>query len=299
MQTLTMEETITKQKDMSVLAFDPPDGFTGKNIFPDPVTTPTYMELWEVEKNLNFHEWRMWIGAHYKLPVHLCFLYVMGIFLGQIFMRRKPAYKLNQFMIIWNVALAGFSLAGFFRSYPEVLHLLYRSNGFYRITCSRYVGRFSYFFRELMELGDTAFIVLRKKPVIFLHWFHHATVMCYTWSTFEYLDPSHRWYTVMNYFIHAIMYSYYALRAMRFTLNKKVSMIITALQLCQMIAGVGINVYSIIKINEGTPCARKLQNVQMVLLMYTTYLVLFAQFFYSSYITPKNKNDTKDRCHCE
>lgn len=40
MQTLTMEETITKQKDMSVLAFDPPDGFTGKNIFPDPVTTP-------------------------------------------------------------------------------------------------------------------------------------------------------------------------------------------------------------------------------------------------------------------
>lgn len=89
MEPIGLEEVITSQKDMTTLAFDPPDGFSGRNIFPDPVTTPNYMELWEVEKNLNFHDWRMWFGSHNKLPVHFCFIYVMGIFLGQVIIEKN------------------------------------------------------------------------------------------------------------------------------------------------------------------------------------------------------------------
>ena len=37
---------------------------------------------------------------------------------------------------------------------------------------------------KVPELGDTIFIVLRKQPLIFLHWYHHATVLVYSWSVF-------------------------------------------------------------------------------------------------------------------
>ena len=37
---------------------------------------------------------------------------------------------------------------------------------------------------KIPELVDTAFLVIQKKPVIFLHWFHHVTGTCaegYSW----------------------------------------------------------------------------------------------------------------------
>ena len=34
---------------------------------------------------------------------------------------------------------------------------------------------------KLIEYGDTVFLVLRKRPISFLHWYHHTTVLAYTW----------------------------------------------------------------------------------------------------------------------
>lgn len=38
-------------------------------------------------------------------------------------------------------------------------------------------------FSKIAELGDTLFLVLRKRPVIFLHWYHHAVVLIYCWHS--------------------------------------------------------------------------------------------------------------------
>ncbi|VDL66713.1 unnamed protein product [Nippostrongylus brasiliensis] len=38
-------------------------------------------------------------------------------------------------------------------------------------------------FSKIAELGDTVFLVLRKRPVIFLHWYHHAVVLVYCWHS--------------------------------------------------------------------------------------------------------------------
>lgn len=40
-------------------------------------------------------------------------------------------------------------------------------------------------FSKLPELVDTVFIVLRKQPLIFLHWYHHASVLIYCWFSYQ------------------------------------------------------------------------------------------------------------------
>ncbi|VDK55178.1 unnamed protein product [Gongylonema pulchrum] len=35
---------------------------------------------------------------------------------------------------------------------------------------------------KIAELGDTIFLVMRKKPLAFLHWYHHAVVLIYSWN---------------------------------------------------------------------------------------------------------------------
>jgi hypothetical protein len=42
------------------------------------------------------------------------------------------------------------------------------------VACERLGNNFFFFFLQFPELLDTAILVLRKKPVIFLHVFHHA-----------------------------------------------------------------------------------------------------------------------------
>ncbi len=65
---------------------------------------------------------------------------------------------------------------------------------------------------KAVELIDTAFLVLRKRPIIFLHWYHHVTVMMYTWHACKEHAASGRWFISMNYTVHALMYTYYASR---------------------------------------------------------------------------------------
>jgi len=65
---------------------------------------------------------------------------------------------------------------------------------FYRITI--------FCISKVPELIDTLFIVLRKQKLIFLHWFHHATVLIYAWYSYHDWTASGRWFVFMNYTVH-------------------------------------------------------------------------------------------------
>merc|ERR1712179_596621 len=104
------------------------------------------------------------------------------------------------------------------------------------------------------ELGDTVFIVLRKQQLIFLHWYHHLTVLIYVFYCFSQFTSCGRWFMVMNYFVHSLMYSYYTLRALRVRVPRTVAMVITSLQLLQMVVGCAVNTGAFLYKRQGRDC---------------------------------------------
>lgn len=58
------------------------------------------------------------------------------------------------------------------------------------------------------------------------------------------MEPIARWYAILNYGVHSLMYPYFAARAIGIKVPLKVANLITTLQFAQMVIGLGINVLS-------------------------------------------------------
>lgn len=239
---------------------------------------------------------RYWHTSFYAVAI-----YTMVIFGGQALMSNRPAFKLRRLLTLWNTSLALFSIIGTFRTLPELLHVLGRF-GFYHSVCHpsfieavKPSGFWTWMFTlsKVPELGDTVFIVLRKQNLIFLHYYHHITVLLFTWFTYsEYTAPA-RWFVDMNYLVHSLMYSYYALRSLGFRIPKQMAMAITTSQIIQMIIGAYVTWYAYYRKSQGDACNITQATATYGLIMYLSYFVLFAQFFYSSYFTPSSKKTPK------
>ncbi|ULT95035.1 hypothetical protein L3Y34_004046 [Caenorhabditis briggsae] len=212
-------------------------------------------------------------------------------------MEKYKPFQLDTPLFIWNSFLAIFSILGFLRMTPEFIWSWSAAgNSFkYSICHSSYAQGVTGFWTEqfamskLFELIDTVFIVLRKRPLIFLHWYHHVTVMIYTWHAYKDHTASGRWFIWMNYGVHALMYSYYALRSLKFRLPKQMAMVVTTLQLAQMVMGViiGVTVYRIK--SSGEYCQQTWDNLGLCFGVYFTYFLLFANFFYHAYVKKNNR----------
>ncbi|CAG7815872.1 unnamed protein product [Allacma fusca] len=248
---------------------------------------------WE---KFNFPKSVKWMEQHWHYSFIFSLMYILIIHAGQMMMKNRRPFKLKSLLFLWNVSLAIFSIAGFLRTFPEIAKLLTEDSGFHKSVCSREQQTIATAFWSLLsawskvaELFDTAFVVLRKQPLIFLHWYHHTSVLLFTWFTYTSMDPSNRWFLSMNYFIHGIMYAYYALKATGVKVPRSISVVITSLQILQMIMGVTVNVYSLVVRAVGTPCARKDMDVAVGLLMYFSYMILFGNFFYKAYLKSSSK----------
>ena len=141
------------------------------------------------------------------------------------------------------------------------------------------------------ELFDTLFIILRKQKLIFLHWYHHISVYCLSWYSYGTPNGHTRLFMIMNYFVHAVMYSYYAMRAQGFVrFPRVVSISITFLQLSQMLCGIGACLYSLLMLLNGISCNAEYLNIFWASMMYISYAILFAHFFYVNYVKKRETN---------
>lgn len=235
---------------------------------------------------------RQWMYHHWYISVAISTIYVILVLLGKWFMsRRSHGYNLRTPLAIWSSILAIFSIVGTIRCLPEFIHVIY-SDGLYASYCKSsyfYDVRLTFWYwiftwSKVAELGDTAFIVLRKQRLITLHWVHHVLTLSYAFFVLGDVPGTARWMVNMNFMIHSVMYTYYALKAMKFEIPRFVAMFITLSQITQMCFGLYINFYAYqFKTTGVLPCDLSLSTAAAGLFLYSIFFVLFIKFFFSAY----------------
>ncbi|XP_043511771.1 putative fatty acid elongation protein 3 [Frieseomelitta varia] len=85
------------------------------------------------------------------------------------------------------------------------------------------------------------------------------------------------------------MYSYYTLKALRYKLPKNVAMMITTLQIVQMMMGCTVTIAAYYYQRSGHfECYCTQKNFILAFLMYFGYMILFVRFFCKNYLSAEH-----------
>jgi len=241
------------------------------------------------------------IITHPIFPWYVCATYGILILLGRKFFEKRRPWNLRFWLSAHNLGLTLFSMFGMIRVVPVVLWMLFvREQSLFVHLCQDVefeYGRGSqglwvqlFVLSKFPEMLDTFFIVVHKKPLIFLHWYHHITVLLFTWYSYSNKMPSGPIFIAMNYSVHAVMYGYYfsvsiSSRKAQQCKNKIsiLSLIVTISQICQMVVGCALTCMSLYLFITDDKCHISPIAILSGTLMYGSYLALFLQFFTSKY----------------
>ena len=242
------------------------------------------------------HDAQKFFAAHPLLPAAVVAAYLLMVWQGPKHMALRPPYKLRLVSRCWNTSIALFSLCGALVCVPHLLAQL-SAHGFWYSVCADvyelagmgapalWASLFTW--SKLLELFDTLLLVLKKRPVRTLHWFHHASVIGFAWAAWAYETPAALWYGAMNYSVHAVMYTYFALTsvgACRATVLKAAPAI-TALQISQFVWGTVVNGYAAVAYaSPEVGCAIQPPILYLAALLYVLYGALFVQLFLRRYV---------------
>jgi len=233
--------------------------------------------------------------TEYKIPLALSALaYLPLVFVGQKLMKTKQPYNFSLILAAWNFLLgAGSALAGYY-VISTLFHRIIETNfSISEITCDKlcYIqhastSRWVFFFNlsKVFEFVDTWFLILRKKPIVFLHYYHHIATFLYCWyanQNMRGVNCGGWWFAAMNLFVHSVMYTYYGLMSLTWfkPYVSKINYFVTILQISQMFAGCYF-------LYVGTLCPNFIANdtFWIPFCMYASYLLLFVKFFVEKYV---------------
>eukprot|EP01083_Nonionella_stella_P042031 113697_1 len=238
-----------------------------------------------------------------------CYLFMIVV-CKQIAKALKTPLKLNMFAAIHSGFLSLASLALLLSMVKELSANYVKTGSFYtvlydpayqwatgRLTFLYYVN---YLFKYY-ELIDTMLLALKGKPIIFLHWFHHAATLVLTWVFLTQYAGMQWVIIVMNLNVHVVMYAYYCLSALR--VNCWWKRYITAFQIAQFVVDF-VMVWTAVLIKFVQECREVGEDTWMPTpsgtyessifagCLLTSYLVLFMMFYSNAY-SGKAKNAGK------
>merc|ERR1719281_1982151 len=265
-------------------------------------------ERWIVENLVEPWTATFWFWNNMQIPAFFAVLYVALLWLGPKVMENYERPKwLKKYIIAWNVLLVVFSTIGSYkilslitldsyhgpRTFKENVYDVVCSDGSQQCQVRPSGCLWLMFFcgSKIPEMIDTVLLIVCKKKVIFLHWFHHLTVMLFCWLSFATRTPVGTVFAGMNYFVHSRMYCWYGLAAAGYKPTRYMSQMVTVLQIAQMVIVSILAFYTFF----DSACSNHIYATTSGIMIYGSYLFLFVKFFISAYCRKRPRRSSKPK----
>ncbi|XP_060019933.1 elongation of very long chain fatty acids protein 2 [Lagenorhynchus albirostris] len=242
---------------------------------------------------------RGWFLLDSYLPTFsLTVLYLLSIWLGNRYMRSRPALSLRGVLTLYNLGITLLS------AYMLAELILSSWEGGYNLQCQDLTSAgeadirvaevlWWYYFSKLIEFLDTIFFVLRKKTsqITFLHVYHHASMFNIWWCVLNWIPCGQSFFgPTLNSFIHILMYTYYGLSVFpsmrKYLWWKKY---LTQAQLVQFVLTVTHTMSAVVR-----PCGFPFGCLIFQSSYMLTLVILFLNFYVQTYRKKPMKKDGED-----
>ncbi|KAI2603791.1 GNS1/SUR4 membrane protein [Hypoxylon fragiforme] len=238
--------------------------------------------------------------------VGMIVLYLVVIFGGREFMRNREPLKLNGLFKAHNLFLTLLS-GGLLALFVGQLAPAIWKRGLYNNICAAdgwtnelVTLYYLNYITKYIELIDTVFLMVKKKPLTFLHTYHHpaTALLCYTQLVGH---TSVSWVPItLNLTVHVVMYWYYfqSARGVRVWWKEW----ITRMQIAQFVLDLGFVYFASWDYfaSAHAPylphmgrCAGKPFAAVCGCLILSSYLVLFILFYISTYRKASSRKANK------
>ena len=252
--------------------------------------------LEKLESKFDEREAIKWMKVCREWCLTISIVYVVLVLVGRKLMENRKPMMLRTALCMWSTALSVFSIYASIKIIPLMYEAIVQGGfeyslcelNFYVGSTKRGLWAFLFPFSKLLELMDTAFIVFRKSKISFLHCYHHVTVFILCWYSYSNPASPQVWGRTVNFFVHAVMYTYYAVKASGRYPPRAIAQAITTLQLSQMFFGLYYTYTSIKLFYSGRVCGVTSQFVVLSTTLFASYAILFMNFYYWTYIHNKS-----------
>ena len=154
------------------------------------------------QSDFDAHRGQVFFATHWYIPLIVVSAYIVLLRLGVRLMAARSPFELTALSRTWNLAVAVFSLGGAAACVPHLARQ-WHAHGFWFTCCADVydiaghgapaLWAVLFTWSKVLELADTAILVLRKRRVQTLHWFHHASVIVFAWAAWAYETPLALW----------------------------------------------------------------------------------------------------------
>mmetsp|Transcript_3590 Transcript_3590/g.8646 ORF Transcript_3590/g.8646 Transcript_3590/m.8646 type:complete len:300 (-) Transcript_3590:123-1022(-) len=234
-------------------------------------------------------------GSNYIVPLSTSVIFLTTIFSLRMWMNtRKEPFNLKPYVVIHNYHMFLLSLVMLVAQSYFVYDIFKRHGYDFEVlfcdserkevrTGGLYFWLYMFYMSKIYELLDTVFLVLRKKPLTFLHVYHHAITLVLCWVELE-TDVVAQWCaTILNAAVHVPMYYYYFLTSIGETVWWK--KYITMFQIAQFVLVLSLSIVSYVWHYGFTRncVGRDMWGNEFGMFVIFSYLALFINFFVQTY----------------